>query len=48
MQGVMAGNVVMGHDNNCAKWLKRYRQPVAEGEGAAGGRSGRRRRRGQA
>lgn len=46
MQGVMAGNVVMGHDKNCAKWLKRYRQPVAEGEGAAGGRSGRRRRRG--
>lgn len=44
MQGVMAANVVMGHDNNCAKWLKRYRQPVAEGEGAAGGR--RRRRRG--
>lgn len=45
MQGVMAANVVMGHDNNCMKWLKRYRQPVAEGEGAAGGRSGGRRRR---
>jgi 5-methyltetrahydrofolate--homocysteine methyltransferase len=45
MQGVMAANVVMGHDNNCANWLKRYRQPVAEGEGAAGGRSGGRRRR---
>jgi len=45
MQGVMAGNVVMGHDANCAAWLARYRQPVAEGEGAAGGRSGRRRRR---
>jgi len=44
MQGVMAANVVMGHDNNCMKWLKRYRQPVPEGEGAAGGR--RRRRRG--
>lgn len=44
MQGVMAANVVMGHDNNCANWLKRYRQPVPEGEGAAGGR--RRRRRG--
>jgi 5-methyltetrahydrofolate--homocysteine methyltransferase len=45
MQGVMAANVVMGHDNNCMNWLKRYRQPVAEGEGAAGGRSGGRRRR---
>ncbi len=45
MQGVMAANVVMGHDQNCMNWLKRYRQPVAEGEGAAGGRSGGRRRR---
>lgn len=45
MQGVMAANVVMGHDNNCARWLKKYRQPVAEGEGAGGGRSGGRRRR---
>ena len=45
MQGVMAANVVMGHDMNCMNWLKRYRQPVAEGEGAAGGRSGGRRRR---
>ena len=45
MQGVMAANVVMGHDQNCANWLKRYRQPTAEGESASG-RSGRRRRRG--
>ena len=45
MQGVMAANVVMGHDMNCMNWLKRYRQPVAEGEGATGGRSGGRRRR---
>ncbi len=44
MQGIMAGNVVMGHDPNCAKWLKKYRQPTPEGE--AGGRGGRRRRRG--
>ena len=43
MQGVMAGNVVMGHDNNCARWLKRYRQPAPEGDG--GGRAGGRRRR---
>ena len=46
MQGVMAANVVMGHDANCARWLKRYRQPTPEGEGASGRSGGRRRRRG--
>ncbi len=45
MQSVMGANVVMGHDHNCAKWLKKYRQPAAEGAGARGGREGRRRRR---
>ncbi len=46
MQGIMAANVVMGHDMNCSRWLKRYRQPPAEGEGTGGeGRGGRRRRR---
>lgn len=44
MQGIMAGNVVMGHDANCANWLKRYRQPTPE-SADAGGRSGGRRRR---
>ena len=42
MQGVMAADVAMGHDNNCARWLKKYRQPTEEN---AGGRAGRRRRR---
>lgn len=46
MQGVMAADVVMGHDSNCVKWLKKYRQPVDENAGAGGGRTGRRRRRG--
>ena len=46
MQGVMAGDVVMGHDPNCARWLKKYRQPTEESAGAGGGRAGRRRRRG--
>ena len=46
MQGVMAADVVMGHDSNCAQWLRKYRQPVDESAGAGGGRSGRRRRRG--
>jgi 5-methyltetrahydrofolate--homocysteine methyltransferase len=45
MQGVMAADVVMGHDNNCVRWLKKYR-PVDENAGAGGGRAGRRRRRG--
>ena len=43
MQGVMSADVVMGHDVNCARWLKKYRQPVEE---AGGRRAGRRRRRG--
>jgi len=46
MQAVMGANVVMGRDANCAKWLKRYRQPAADGDagGARGGRERRRRR----
>ncbi len=43
MQGVMSADVVMGHDRNCVKWLKKYRQPVAENAGS--GRANRRRRR---
>lgn len=45
MQAVMGANVVMGRDTNCAKWLKRYRQPTAAGDAAAGARGGRERRR---
>ena len=46
VQGIMAANVVMGHDPNCSNWLKKYRQPTEGAEaGAAGGRSGSRRRR---
>lgn len=43
MQGVMGGNVVMGHDPNCVAWIKKYRDPAAEG--TSGRREGRRRRR---
>ena len=46
MQGVMSADVVMGHDMNCARWLKKYRQPTAENAGAGGARANRRRRRG--
>ena len=42
MAAVRGGDVMMGHDPNCANWIKAYREPVAEGEGRA--RGGRRRR----
>ena len=42
----MGGDVMMGHDSNCTRWIKRFRPPAAEGEEFAGNgrRSGRRRR----
>ncbi len=43
MQGIMGANVVMGHDPNCADWIKKFRDPAAGG--GAGRREGRRRRR---
>lgn len=58
MQSIMGGNVVMGHDPNCALWLKKYRQPTPSSSsptqpgdtpprpGARAGRENRRRRRG--
>ena len=42
----MGGDVMMGHDRDCARWIKRFRPAVAEGESAAGRRRGGRRRRG--
>ena len=42
MAAVRGGDVMMGHDPNCAAWIQAYREPAAEGEGRA--RSGRRRR----
>ena len=45
MQAVRGGDVMMGHDPNCANWIKAYREPAAEGtgRGGLGGRAGRRR-----
>ncbi len=41
----LGADVMMGHDKNCARWIRKYRQPVAEGvEGAGRRRTGRRRR----
>ena len=42
MAAVRGGDVMMGHDPNCANWIKAYREPPAEGEGRV--RGGRRRR----
>jgi len=44
MQAVLGANVMMGHDPNCTQWIKKYREPAADGEqGARGGRKRRRR-----
>ena len=41
MQAVMGADVMMGNDPNCVRWIKRYRQPLTQGE--AGGRREKRR-----
>jgi 5-methyltetrahydrofolate--homocysteine methyltransferase len=42
---VMAADVLMGTDRDCAAWIRANRDPNAPAEGARGGREGRRRRR---
>jgi 5-methyltetrahydrofolate--homocysteine methyltransferase len=44
MQAVLGADVMMGHDPDCANWIRKYRDPTVEGAGR-GGRGGRRRRR---
>ncbi|MCY4361650.1 MAG: dihydropteroate synthase [Gammaproteobacteria bacterium] len=44
MQAVMGADVMMGHDADCARWIKQYREPGATAE-ANGGRRDRPRRR---
>ena len=49
MTGIRGADVMMGHDPDCVRWIRKYREPVAEvaeigGEGRRG-REGRRRRR---
>ena len=43
MTGILGANVVMGHDPNCQKWIRRFREPAPEGEGEGAGRRRRRR-----
>ncbi|MEM7207724.1 MAG: dihydropteroate synthase [Pseudomonadota bacterium] len=49
MLAVRGADVMMGHDENCTRWIKAYREPAAEGAEEAGARAsragGRRRRR---
>jgi 5-methyltetrahydrofolate--homocysteine methyltransferase len=43
---VMAADVLMGTDKDCAAWIRANRDPNApQGEGGRGNREGRRRRR---
>ena len=46
MQAIMGANVMMGHDPECRRWIRKYREPAAEGadQGARGGRERRRQR----
>ena len=43
MQAVLGADVMMGHDPDCRNWIKKYRDPTAEGSGARGGKRRRRR-----
>jgi 5-methyltetrahydrofolate--homocysteine methyltransferase len=43
MQAVLGADVMMGNDPDCRNWIKKYRDPAAEGEGGRGGRRRRRR-----
>ena len=42
IQAALGADVLMGHDPNCANWLRKYRQPTAgRPERERGGRRGR-------
>ncbi len=45
VQACMGADVMLGYDHDCVRWIKRFRQPSAEGEGRRGRREGRRRKR---
>jgi 5-methyltetrahydrofolate--homocysteine methyltransferase len=42
IQAVLGADVMMGHDPDCANWIRKYRQPTVN-DGARGGRKRRRR-----
>ena len=45
MQAVLGADVMMGHDPDCARWIKKYREPVAGPDAGSGRRESPRRRR---
>lgn len=45
MQAVLGADVMMGNDPDCANWIRKYREPSADGSNGREGRGGRRRRR---
>ena len=45
MRSVMAADVLMGNDADCLAWIRKYRAPTEEGEGASRGRRVSRRKR---
>ena len=45
MQAVLGADVMMGHDPDCARWIKKYREPIATVESEGGRRDRPRRRR---
>lgn len=47
VQAILGADVMMGHDPDCSNWIRRYREPHAEGEGGARERRAGRRRRGR-
>jgi len=44
MTAIFGADVMMGHDPECRRWIRKFREPAADGE-AAGARGGRERRR---
>ncbi len=45
-EAIMGADVMMGHDPNCSRWIRKFRDPVNTGDRAGGRAGGRRRRRG--
>ena len=45
MQAVLGADVMMGHDPDCTRWIKKYREPVAELDAGSGRKDRPRRRR---
>jgi 5-methyltetrahydrofolate--homocysteine methyltransferase len=45
-QAILAADVLAGHDTNCARWIKTYREPTVQTDADGGRRRENRRRRG--